>query len=527
MTDQGTSDQRLAAELEALRRRVAELEALEAEHRQAQQALRQSEERYRLLTESTTDMVFIADRSGRLLYANQSAAAYAGRAPEELVGKTQHDLFAPDVAQTHLKRIRAVFQNGEAFYQDELLQFGSHAIWADVRLLRLCDGEGRVAAVMGIARDITERKLAEEALRQACDELERRVHERTTALAQTNQQLRAIYDGVVDGILIADAETRRFLRTNGEMCRMTGYAEGELLAMSVLDFHPPEELPWILETFEAHVQGRLHVSHDIPVRRKDGSVFYADIAAKQIIYDGRPCAIAFFRDVTERRLAQAALERERQTLQHLLQASDYERQVIAYDIHDGLAQQIAGAIMQFQVFEHLKESKPKQAAEAHQAGMTMLRQSHFEVRRLISGVRPPILDDSGIVAAIAHLVHEQQRRAGPKIEFRSAVGFHRLALILENAVYRIAQEALNNACQHSRSDRVLVQLVEDCGELELVVQDWGVGFQPESVPRGRFGLEAIRQRARLLGGWLDIDTSPGSGTRLAVRLPVVLRESEQ
>jgi signal transduction histidine kinase len=159
--------------------------------------------------------------------------------------------------------------------------------------------------------------------------------------------------------------------------------------------------------------------------------------------------------------------------------------------------------------------------------MTMLRQSHSEVRRLISGVRPPVLDESGIVAAIAHLVHEQQRQVGPKIEFRSAVEFPRLAVVLENAVYRIAQEALNNACQHSRSDGVLVQLLEDGGELELVVQDGGVGFQPESVPRGRFGLEGIRERTRLLDGRFDLETAPGSGTRLSVRLPLVLRETEE
>jgi len=218
---------------------------------------------------------------------------------------------------------------------------------------------------------------------------------------------------------------------------------------------------------------------------------------------------------------------EASTPQHLLQASDHERQLIAYDIHDGLAQQIAGAIMQFQVFDHLKDAKPKQAAEAYQAGTTMLRQSHAEARRLISGVRPPALDESGIVGAIAHLVHEQRRQVGPTIEFRSAVEFDRLAPIQENAVYRIVQEALSNACQHSRSERVLVEMVQDGDELQLVVQDWGIGFHPESVQQARFGLEGIRQRTRLLGGRFGIESSPGRGTRLSIRLPVVLRETEE
>ena len=86
----------------------------------------------------------------------------------------------------------------------------------------------------------------------------------------------------------------------------------------------------------------------------------------------------------------------------------------------------------------------------------MLQQGHFEARRLIAGVRPPILDESGVVEAIAHLVHEQSRLKGPKIEYRSRVDFDRLAPTLENAIYRIAQEALTNACQHSKSEKVRV-----------------------------------------------------------------------
>ena len=81
--------------------------------------------------------------------------------------------------------------------------------------------------------------------------------------------------------------------------------------------------------------------------------------------------------------------------------------------------------------------------------MTMLRQGHFEARRLIAGVRPPILDESGVVEAISHLVHEESRDKAPKIEYRSRVDFDRLEPTLENAVYRIAQEALANACKHS------------------------------------------------------------------------------
>jgi signal transduction histidine kinase len=141
------------------------------------------------------------------------------------------------------------------------------------------------------------------------------------------------------------------------------------------------------------------------------------------------------RDITERKRAEEMLEREHRTLKHLLQSSDHERQTIAYEIHDGLAQQLAGAIMQFQTYHHQKETNPKLAAKAYDAGLTMLQQGHFEARRLIAGVRPPILDESGVVAAVGHLVNEQSRQKGPKIEYRSSVDFDRLAPIAENAIY--------------------------------------------------------------------------------------------
>ena len=128
------------------------------------------------------------------------------------------------------------------------------------------------------------------------------------------------------------------------------------------------------------------------------------------------------------------------------------------------------------------------------------------------------------MAAVAHLVNEQRLQYEQKIEFRGEVSFHRLVPILENAVYRIVQEALANACRHSKSDRVRVEVVQCNDVLRIKVQDWGVGFDPAAVREDHFGLEGIRERARLLGGSTIIESSPRQGTSVTVELPLVLRE---
>jgi signal transduction histidine kinase len=224
----------------------------------------------------------------------------------------------------------------------------------------------------------------------------------------------------------------------------------------------------------------------------------------------------------------AELRREQQTLQHLLRSSDHERRLIAYEIHDGLAQQLAGAMMQFESQDWLREQNPSEAAKAYATGLTLLRQSHAEARRLISGVRPPILDEAGVVAAIEHIINDGRGpAAGVQIEFHHEVAFDRLAPVLENAIYRIVQEGLTNALKYSQSKKVRSELVQAGEELRVVIQDWGIGFGSDTERDECFGLKGIRERARLLGGAANIESAPGSGTRIVVKLPVVLREGNE
>jgi signal transduction histidine kinase len=221
----------------------------------------------------------------------------------------------------------------------------------------------------------------------------------------------------------------------------------------------------------------------------------------------------------------AEVRSEQATLQHLLRSSDHERRLIAYEIHDDLAQELAGAIIYFECYDYLIKQNPSEAAKAYATGLTLVREAHAEARRLISGVRPPILDEEGVVAAIEYLINDGRgAAAGMEIEFHQQVDFYRLAPVLENTIYRIVQEGLTNALKYSQSKKVRIELVQADMELQVVIQDWGIGYDSEDDQEGHFGLKGIRERARLAWGTATIETAPGAGTRIVVKLPVVLRE---
>lgn len=636
------------------------------EHEQLIDALEKSERQYRLLAESTTDFVFIVDQQGTLQYANRSAAACFGVPPPALAGKSQTDLFPPELVQKHLQAIEQAFRTGLPYEEDEAIPFGSNWVWLNVRLLPLRDDHERITAVMGVCRDVSDRKRAEQIQRQSHDELERQVKIRTAFLRRSNEQLQyqvaerrqaenrlAMFQRLVEAagqVFLLVELGGRITYVNAFGSELLGKTRAEIVGASLFDFYEGEDLgrlerealprvsedgKWtgelslltahgvLLKTLQ-HVflvrdaetgslgfatvitditglraaqealrhgeeryrtlvetcpdavvmvdlnlqitfassravelygardaaelcgqrivnlmaeQERQRLSVNIPrllqeglrrneeymLRRTDGSEFAAEVSTA-VVRDarGHPRAlVAIVRDITERKLAREALHRERQNLWHMLRSSDHERQLIAYEIHDGLAQQLAGALLQFQSYEYQKDRHSDRARENFAAGLEALRQAHFEARRLISGVRPPILDEYGIDAALAHLANEKSLTAAARIEYESEVDFDRLAPILENTIYRIAQEALTNACQHSGGAEVRMSLVQLGDTVQLEVGDTGAGFDPETAVEHRFGLKGIKERTRMLGGQLIIDSAPQMGTTIRVVLPLL------
>ena len=201
-------------------------------------------------------------------------------------------------------------------------------------------------------------------------------------------------------------------------------------------------------------------------------------------------------------------------------ATDHERHLVTYELHDGVAQQLLGAKMLFESQQPSKGRKSK-AGDAYRDGMEALTQASAELRRVMNRLRTPVLDRFGLVEAIADVAAQLQSiPAAPEIEYRHAVQFERLNPTLENSLFRIAQESLTNACRHSQSEKVCVTLTQEGDEVTLEVRDWGTGFDQGTVQENRFGLEGIRERSRFLDGKLSIKSEPGQGTVVRVTLPV-------
>jgi PAS domain S-box-containing protein len=296
-TDSKRAEAALQRAHDELERRVDErtAELAEANHQLQREVAKRtaSEEKYRTLVETLPDAVIMADLAGRATFVSRRfLELHRAESADEFLGKTAWDYLVPEEHEKANLYYQKTLSDGIArgvelsFFRKDGTRFPSELSSALVK-----DASGKAVAIINVMRDITERKQAEDALRQSRD------------------QLKAVYDGMSDGLLIADIETKRFVRANASICRMLGYSKEELLTLSVRDIHPEADLPFVVGQFEALVEGKIRVSEDVPVRRKDGGVFYAVVSSSAVDYDNRPCAAGFFRDSTERRQAEEALRK--------------------------------------------------------------------------------------------------------------------------------------------------------------------------------------------------------------------------
>lgn len=221
-------------------------------------------------------------------------------------------------------------------------------------------------------------------------------------------------------------------------------------------------------------------------------------------------------------LLSIAIERARLYARSVEFGAVEERNRLAREIHDTLAQGLAGISLQLETAEALMEaqSDPQRIQRAISQALSLARANLEEARRSVLDLRPVPLERHDLPGALRELVRSLPTTGHLDIDVRVNGEYRQLPARLEAGLFRIAQEALTNVVRHAQAKTAHVELVYSTKLIRMIVEDDGNGFDPQNIPPGHFGLVGLNERARMLGGSLKLESSPGGGTRLEVTIPL-------
>ncbi|MGD9831390.1 MAG: PAS domain S-box protein [Piscinibacter sp.] len=285
----------------------------------------------------------------------------------------------------------------------------------------------------------------------------------------------------------------------------------------------------------AQVSRVLEGATDVPVVhghvvRPDGTQREVEIALAALPDHGRTTVQMVVADVTQQRREAAELAESREALRRLstnvVEAREEERRRIARELHDELGQRLTALKMELAALSALRAAE-HQGGEQIDNMIAMVDETLASVRRISTDLRPAMLDDLGLNAAIEWLGRDAARRLGIEVTVRLSENEPPLDDRVATAAFRMVQEALTNVARHAHATDVQIVLRQHEGELELTVQDNGVGYPDDATRRdGSFGLVGMRERAAMLGGRVAFENPAGGGARLVVHLPIAPGEGD-
>jgi len=347
-------------------------------------------------------------------------------------------------------------------------------------------------------RDVTERRLAVEALRES------------------EEWFRSVFEGSRDAILITDGDAR-FVDANEAASALTGYSREELTHMSIPDLADPED-PDALKTCFARIMAGEAVERELLIRRKDGATIQAEFSFRKVLIRDVPCVQAVVRDITERKRAEQALRSSREELRALagvLQSiREEERTLLARKIHDDMGHALAAVKMDLYV---RTRAELQERVKAVSGQLDSVIQA---ARRIAGELRPALLDDFGLLAALEWEAEQLQNRTQIKCAFESSLAEVSLERERSISLFRACEELLTNVALHSNASAAKLAVRQDAGDLVLEISDNGRGIAREEVYSSKsFGLVGVRERLHLLGGRLTVSGRPGKGTTATMRVP--------
>ncbi len=533
--------------LHDLRVHQIELEMQNQELREAQQQLEESRSRYADLYYFAPLGYLTLDAGGCIREINLTGADLLGVERSRLL----HMSFAAYVAKSEADKFREHLRRcmqGESQVTTELGLVTKQGQPYVVQLSSVAveEQDRQPAVYRTVFVNITERKRAEEEICRMNAELEQRVRGRTAQLEAANQKLlseiflrkqstralqlseekfRALIENSSDVITILNADaTIRYESPSIE--RVLGYMPKEMIDKQACDFVHPDDAPALRETFnEIVATAGVTRSAEFRFRHRDGFWCVFESFGKRFVDNAGIAVVVNSRNITLRKQAEKELRLSREQLRnhyvHLQTAIEQERTRIAREIHDELGQALTALKMDLAWLDQKMSGHLKALRSKSQVMLKSIDNYIKSVQRISADLRPRLLDDLGLSAAIEWQAREFHERTG--IEYQMTFFPEDIVIDQERStlVFRIFQETLTNIARHAQATRVRISLQQHERKLQMKVRDNGRGITPEQIVDGKsFGLMGMRERVHPLKGKIKIKGRPGRGTIVFLSMPL-------
>ena len=466
----------------------------------AYEALRESEARLQAFTNHSPALMSLKDPEGRYRFVNARFLHSLRLRRDQVVGQRDEQLFAGEQARAFAAHDAEVLARGQPVQYELAVPDAGAERFSVVSKFPVLDATGAPLGVGTVATDNTAWRVAERALR-----------EQRTLLAEA-QKLAGL------GCWEWDPASGR-VTWSDEMYAIYGVEPGRFRPSfeAYLERIHPEDRARAAATVALALMDNRAFSMDERIVRPDGAVRQLR-SHGQVVRDesDRPIKmVGACMDVTEQKLAEAAL---RALTRRLVQAEETERRRLARELHDRVGQNLSALNINLDILlGHLEDGALRRRLED---SLKLVDATLQSIENVMAELRPALLDEYGLGAALAWYGQEYSQRTGIQVGVQAGEAGRTLRAEAAVALFRIAQEALNNAAKHSSARTVAVELEESAGELTLSVRDDGKGFDPGAAPRGRWGMTTMRERAEAAGGRLFVESSPGEGTRVRATVPL-------
>jgi PAS domain S-box-containing protein len=515
------------------------------DRREAEEALRESEGRYRTVVKQAAEGIFVVDIETKLiLEANAAYRELLGYTASDMLGLglTLYDVVAHDRESIDDYVERILEKRVEFIGERRHRRKDGSLVNVEVGSSVISYGGGEALCV--IVHDITERRRSAERLQRSLDallalyeagqilssslqreeigsrllEIARRVSSLTAAIIAVPDEegkLKVWRSSGLEGLWReirstpeAEAVRQRVLETRKPQAvrlRRPGESDGAYLVSLNLPLLVRGRLIGVLEAYGPE---------SLMERQNEETLISLANQGASALENAR-----LYTDLAERE------NRLQELIRKLITAQEEERRKVSYEVHDGLAQTAAGAHQLLQAFARRHPPGSEAGQKDLDRVLQLVQQTVGEARYVIADLRPTALDDLGLGAAV-RLQVEKISNEGSQVDYEETLRDERLPPEVETALFRITQEALTNVRKHAPSAPVRITLRHLNNCIRLHVRDWGPGFDPEEATEGggpgeRLGLSSMRERVALLGGRLEVRSRPGEGTDLVAEIPSV------